>query len=362
MSSRKSSRSSSAREAWASPAAAGNKPKGPQPVKKLMSLCAVVLALFGMFASGCQSMKPLAEQPFVFKYEPGESSSYAMSMKVGLGMDMEVGEENTKMDMAFEMRYNMKLTPVADPKDGIATLRMEPSNVEGDWDMDLPNGHMMITLRNGKMKGTLDGEVIIDTEHGIGEASAQEIKKEIFALFLSGRVDIDASGRIKKFDGDLSFVEFWTEATAAQLGLLGIVFPEKPIPAGSSWQESLCLKKMNAVKFDGDGLVSLLTFTRQPDEEIQGRSLAVFSLSAPLSKSGVFGTMEQNGPATKFNITKLDRNGIGKFYFDQVKGTLVDANMKADGKIQMNTTVGRKEMTMVCKVNMEMKAKQLPGQ
>ena len=48
--------------------------------------------------------------------------------------------EKMNMKTVYEMRYRVTLTPTADPKEGVSTMRLEPSNIEGDWDITGPGG------------------------------------------------------------------------------------------------------------------------------------------------------------------------------------------------------------------------------
>jgi len=278
-----------------------------------------------------------------------------MGMKISMDMDMKVGTENMNMKMIVDMRYRVTLTPTADPKEGITTMRLEPSNIEGDWDITSPGGHMVISLRGSDMKGTQNGVVVIDTAKDIGAAQAQELKKEILPLYLSGQVDLDTRGNIKQFRGDIPFVEFWTDALASQEGFFGIIFPERAIAVGDTWQESLSLKKMGQVKLEGDGLRCTVTFTRQPNVVVQGRSLSVFNLSAPFAHKNLTGSMEQMGQITRLNISKFDRRATGTYRFDPEKGVLTDGTMKADANASMNALVQGQALTMGLQMEMDMR-------
>jgi len=45
-------------------------------------------------------------------------------------------------------------------------------------------------------------------------------------------MELDSLGNLGKFYGDLPFEEFWNEAPLEQIGIFGIVFPEKSIAMG----------------------------------------------------------------------------------------------------------------------------------
>jgi len=322
---------------------------------RFYSLTVVLLCMFIGASQAQQTSRPIAAQRFAFKYEAGRPLAYAMGMKMSMDMDMKVGTENVNMKMIFDLRYRVTLTPTADPEDGITAMRLEPSNIEGDWDITGPGGHIVMSLRGADMKGTQEGVVVIDTAKDVGVDQAQEFKKELLPLYLSGQVELDSRGNVKQFRGDLPFVEFWTDALASQGGFWGLVFPEQPIAVGATWKDALFIKKMGQVKLEGKGLQCALTFTRQPDVVAQGRSLAAFNLSAPFTHKDLTGTMEQMGQITRLNISNLDRNASGTFRFDIARGVLTDGAMKADGNASMNALVQGQALTMDLQVEMDMR-------
>ena len=114
--------------------------------------------------------------------------------------------------MTIDMRYQVKLTPDPVSKDGTSTMRLEPSNIESDWDITGPGGRIVLSLRGSDMEGTQNGNVIIDTKKSIGSDQAKQFKKEILPLYLTGQMDMDVSGKVKQFQGDAPFVEFWVAA------------------------------------------------------------------------------------------------------------------------------------------------------
>ncbi len=326
-------------------------------MKRLMRFYSLTMAVFCMFIPALQAqqtLRPIAGQRLEFKYEAGRPLAYAMGMKMSMDMDIKAGTENMNMKMIFDLRYRVTLTPTADPKDGITAMRLEPSDIEGDWEITGPGGSIVMSLRGADIKGTQNGVVVIDTAKGVGVDQAQEFKKEILPLYLSGLVELDTRGNVRQFRGDMPFVEYWTDALASQVGFWGIVFPEQPIAIGATWKETLSLKTVGEVKLEGDGLQCDLTFTRQPDVVAQGRSLAVFNLSAPFTHKDLTGTMEQMGQITRLNISKFDRNGTGTFRFDLDKGVLTDGAMKADANASMNALVQGQALTMDLQVEMDM--------
>ena len=299
---------------------------------------------------------------FAFKYEISHPLFYSMGTKMIMNMDMKSGSETMKMKMAFDMRYHVTLTPTASSKEGVTPMRMEPSDIEGDWDITGPGGNILLTLRGSDMVGKQDGVVIIDTKNNIGTDQAQSFKKEILPLYLSGQVDLDTRGEVRQFHGDMPFVEFWTEAIASQLGFFGLVFPENEIPVGSNWQESLSLKKMGQVKLDGDGVKCNMVFKRQPDVVTPDGTMAAFNVSAPFTCKDLSGSMEQMGQTTRLNISKMDRRATGSFLFDQGKGVLVEGTSKADAEASMNAVVQSQQLSINLQMEMDIRINLLSRQ
>jgi len=54
-------------------------------------------------------------------------------------------------------------------------------------------------------------------------------------------MELDSLGNLGKFYGDLPFEEFWNEAPLEQIGIFGIVFPEKSIAMGQKWQREVLI-------------------------------------------------------------------------------------------------------------------------
>ena len=255
-------------------------------MKRVASVGAV--AFLGLLALASASWAQQAEgtsraDRFRFKFEANRPLVYSMRVAMKMVMDIKAGTEAVTTKTAFELRHHLKLTPAGEPKGDITTMRLELAEIEGDWDITNPGGRVLVTLRGSQVKATRDGTVIIDTANDVGSAQAQEFKKGLTPLYLTGQVELDSRGNVRKFSGDPPFVEHWTEASAAQVGFWGVVFPDRAIPVGESWKETLRLKKMGQVKLEGEGMDCTVTFTRQPDRVVRGKQLAVFQVSAPFS-------------------------------------------------------------------------------
>lgn len=297
---------------------------------------------------------------FAFKYAANRPLTYAMGMKMKLNMDMKSGTESMTMKMSFDLRYRMKLTPAAESQGGVTALRLEPSGLEGDWDITGPGGHIVISLRGTEMKGTQDGNVIINTAEGVGVEQAQAFRKEITALYLSGNVDLDALGNVKGFRGDVPFVDYWTDAMSSQVGMWGIVFPGRAIAVGDTWEEALVLKKMGQIVLDGDGVRCTVTFNRKPDLVSQRGRLAEFSLSAPFSHKNLTGSIDQMGQITHVNLASFERHATGTLHFDRERGVVTDSALKTDATGSVTFEGQGQAASMELGIEMDVRVNLLP--
>ena len=303
---------------------------GRYSMKRFIVISTIILCGLGLLAillEAEQRLKATREQKFVFRYKINEPMVYSMGMKMRIDMQDEVNVNN-KTTTTTELRYRFKLTPLRASEDEITTIRLEPLDLEGDWNIITPDRHIVLFLRGSKMKGTVNGVTIIDTEKGIGVVEAEEFKKEILPLYLSGEIDIDSKGNVKGLSGDIPFVEFWKEVLDHQTSFFGIVFPDRAIAIGDTWTETLTLKKIGEIELTGKGLRCTVTFTRLPDIRTQEERLAVFSLFAPCSIEGLTGFMEYEGEIIRVHISHLDLTASGTIHFDKDKGVFIDGTMK----------------------------------
>jgi len=157
-----------------------------------------------------QSAKP----PFVFQYLE-DTLAYALNMDIRTISDVESNGATQHIELAYSLCYHFKLILLKESQGRWHRLRLEPSNIEGNWDIKGPGGHIVVTLdTSAQMKGTQDETLLFDTEKGIGVEQAQDFKKEIYPLYLSGSLELDSLGNLGKFYGDLPFEEFWNEAAS----------------------------------------------------------------------------------------------------------------------------------------------------
>jgi hypothetical protein len=289
---------------------------------------------------------------FRFKHEPGRPLTYGMILKTT--MEMNIGGHEA-MKMAVEMRFKLKLTPDSEARDFFSALKVEPSDLEGDWDIIDAGGRTLLRLQKGlKLTGTRDGAVVIDTEKRVGLEAAETFKKEISGLTLSGFVDLDGRGVIREYRGEEPFVTFWKESGQEQFGLFGITFPNRPLPAGAAWEETWFLKKMGQVILEGEGLRCVNKYERLPDREVSGKTLAEFTLSAPFDGKDLTGSMDQGAQKMRVDVRKFRRRGTGRFLFDPVRGSLIQGSVSADGDAAMRCTLEGRTTDMRLRVKADM--------
>ena len=299
---------------------------------------------------------------FAFRYPADRPLRYAMAVNMTADMAMKGDAQSTDLKMTVALRYHVRLVPAGPARDGLQTLRLEPSDVEGDWDIDSGTGHTAIALRGAEMTGTHDGTVVIDTAHGIGAEQAGELQRQIQPLSLQGEVVLDRRGLAREFHGAPAFVEFWTEAMASQTGFWGIVFPEHAVAVGDTWQEQLTLKKMGQIRLEGGALQCAVTFARQPDVVGAGGQLATFALSAPFSRQGLNGVLEQMGQGVPVHLARFDRRARGTAHFDSARGRLTDSTLTADADATMRLDGPDQSVTMDVKLGLTTTANLLPDQ
>ncbi len=298
-------------------------------------------------------------ESLAFKFDPANPLTYAMKMRVDMTMDMRIAEQPQKTNMVCEFRWHVTLTPKTPPKRAMTPLVIKASDMEGDWDITGPGGHIVMKLRGEHMTGTRDGTTFMDTAKDIGIAEATQIKKELAALHLTGEMDLDSRGRMGEIRGDEAFVKFWTDSMEGQCGFFGIVFPETPITVKKSWTESMTMKKMGQLQLEGRGLRCKVTFTRQPDETVQGKKIKVFSVSAPFSEKDLTATMDQLGQQIRLKMTKFDRRATGKVRFDAEHGILVDSVTKGDVDAKMSAAMQEQSFDMDMHLDLLMELRHL---
>lgn len=320
----------------------------------------VLLGLLCAMSQAQQLPEEISGQRFQFRYEVGRPFRYAIGMRVRLDMHTKAGAEDQNMKMLLDTRYTVSLTPRSEPKQGITPVRIEPSGIEGDWDVHSPGGHLVVTLRGGEIRGTHNGLIVMDTAKGVGREQAQELKKELLLLTKSGMADLDTRGNVKQFRGDPDFVRFWNEMLENQTGLFGVIFPVKAVAVGDSWMEAVTVRKMGEMRLEGEGIRVDAVFTRQPDETVQDRRLAVFRCSAPLKHREIAGSMAWAGRKISVKLLELDQQATGVMKYDFARGLISEASVQSDRAATVELSVPGQSLAVEMKVRMEIRWRLIP--
>lgn len=305
-------------------------------------------------------------QQFTFKFPTGRSLSYAMSMQTEVSMDVDASGQKMSMNMTVGFRWQLKLTAAVTStisginQDGVTRVKLEPTAIEGDWNLQGPGGVVLLKLRGPHLTGTQNGNQIIDTANNIGVEQAEQFKSEIAPLYMSGEMDITPQGRISHNYGTDTFVQFWNKSLESDNNFFGVVFPNEALPVHGTWNETQHIRELGQVKLDGDGLKCLVTYTRKPDLLVQNQKVQVFTLSAPLKAQNLGGYMQQGGQQLRVNITNMERNTKGLVRYHARHGMLLDSDVRADAHIGMYAQSGGQDATMTMRMNMNMKMRYVP--
>jgi hypothetical protein len=262
-------------------------------------------------------------------------------------MHMEMGDSYSVIQNSVVMRYKLKLTPVRKSTDGTWTLHYEPLDRHELEETIDENGHVSTSIDNLDVKSSRDNVVVIDTVNGIGSIQAKPFKHGVYPKLLSGYFDFKPTGAISKVDGDLPFIDFWTDTIKYQVGFFAFVFAPGPGPHGACWTADITLKDLQeTIKLGGNGILETNQFCRDEHAATSnGRNLAyVGSLEA--HQKNLAGNMDLMGQDTKVNITDFDHSKSGTFQFDPQIGCLTDGNQQESVKISLELMYKGNPVTM----------------
>jgi hypothetical protein len=287
--------------------------------------------------------KPNENQTFRFNFEAGHPLVYSVSKTSKTMMDRSIrlpaGDRSSLTKKTVVTRYKMKLTPLQKSKDGIWTVHYQPFDFEEDVDFFSDNGHVVTSLRGLEVKATQNGIVTIDTAKTIGIAQAKSFKQAIYPMMLSGYLDFNSAGVVTKVDGDLPFVDYWTDALKLQIGFFDIVLPKNPLPPGGTWNESLTVKNLEGFQLGDSGIIETNEFVRDNDLASSSNQLVSFSVTMAMNTGNITGSIEQMGQNSMLNISEFNHNRSGKFQFDTMRNCLVNDQEEETGQISMDLLI-----------------------
>jgi len=328
-------------------------------MSRIQNLTAAFLGLACMTAaslSQAASGKAAAET-FAFKFQPKHPLVYSVKTTIKLTSYMSAGaqrENTTTTETATETRYKLRLTAMGDRKNGVTPVRYEPFDYESDSEARGPAGNFVNSVRGLEVKGTQNGITVMDTAREIGMSQAKGFKHDAIPLLLSGQMDFEDLGGIKEFHGDLPFIDFWQNLIKSQIGLFGIVFPDRALAPGDSWEAVVPLKALGQIKLDGDGLSYTNTLTRREDAERGGRAIATFKVAAPMRCHDLTGYIEQGGQSQRLNITTFERHATGTMHFDRERGVFLDGDSSGTATSAMTTLIQGRALTMRMEMRMSL--------
>ena len=285
----------------------------------LCSLWFVVAAMAG------EATNSGAGQIFQFKFVPNKPLIYAISVKTQTMNDNRGAGRSSLNRNTVESRYKIKLTAKDTNQDGTTTVCYEPFDFEQDIQFVGAGGETDTSIRGLDIVSRQNGILVMDTTKSIGTAQAQNMKQQIFPRLLSGYFDFAPAGQIKKFGGDLPFVDTWQGSLKFNMNIFYIVFPTNIVAVRDSWTNSYASKSAGGMVFSGDGIVQPWVYTREADQTTTNGVFACFNLCESDINKNMNGYFDQLGQQTSVAVPEHSDRMAGSFQFDPNSGYLVSA-------------------------------------
>jgi len=291
-------------------------------------------------------------QLFTFKFHTNQPLVYAITMKSRTVMDNNVGGKTSLVKNSSEVRYKIRLTDAGKKLDGATAVFYEPFDVEEDLDV-VGTGHVVTQIRGLQVRSTQNGIVTIDPEKSVGLAQAKPIKTGVYPIMLSGYLYLDPAGHVKKVEGDLPFIDHWTEALKQDIGFFHVHFPSHAVGVQEAWTENVSVNAAGGVTL-ADPLTTTNTFTRELDQTTDGNRVATFTKADACHLQNLGGYFEQMGQKSSLNVSQFDQNSSGTFHFDPKRGVLLDAKSNDSGTVAVEMLVQGNAATSHLDMQMEM--------
>jgi hypothetical protein len=299
-----------------------------------------------------------AGQPFQFKFDPSHPLVFSATTTTRTVTDrtlqVEGGNRSTTTTNLVETRYKFRLTAVRKSAGGVWTLHYEPFDFEEDLDTMAAGGHMTTTLRGLEVKSTQNEITVVDTAKATGMPQAKQFKQAVYTRLLGGNFEFQPAGVISKVDGDLPFVDFWTETSKYQIGFFDLVFPPESVAPGGSWTKTLSFKDWEGIKLGAAGLSETNTFVRQADAPAMNHFIPI-TVSLVSDQKDLMGSMDSAGQTTQLNISDFAHQKSGKFEFDPEAGCLASGDETETVKMAMAMVVQGHTMTMTTEMSVRSK-------
>lgn len=150
------------------------------------------------------------------------------------------------------------------------------------------------------------------------ESSRHALKTMVDSSGMVAEIKIGDRGEILDMSGDGATEKGFKESMQNYSGAKGIVFPEKAVKVGDTWVEKKKVSDVAGFQIDGDPIDLELKFSREKDETINGKKLAVFKVDYHLDRKGVKG--KYGGFPVTVNLKDIKDV---KIYFDRKRKTFV---------------------------------------
>ena len=290
-----------------------------------LAVCGLVGGLWAQIGAPAWAADAGASGPLQFKFELNKPIVYSAVSTTRTVTDrtvqMETGAKSVGTTNAGEFRFKLRLTPIRKSAEGVWTLHYEPFDFQEDVETFANGGHFTTAIKGLEVKSTQNGITVVDTAKGVGLAQAKPLKQGTYVRMLSGNFEFEPSGLVSKVDGDLPFIDYWSENIKNQMGLFDISFASEPVPAGGTWTKNLVVKDLEGIKLGESGLVETNTYVRQ-DGTGTANHLIPITVSMTISPKNIFGSMDNMGQNTTLNISEFTHQKTGKFLFDSEAGCL----------------------------------------
>jgi hypothetical protein len=305
-----------------------------------------------------------AAQLLQFKFELNHplvlSAESTTETKTERSVQLETGAKSAATTNSMVNRYKLRLTPVKKSADGVWTLHYEPFDFEEDLEASGSGGHVTTTIHGLEVRSTQNGIVVVDTSKGVGLAQAKAAKQGAYARMVSGNFDFQPVGTITKLEGDLPFVDYWTENIRYQVGFFDILFPTDAVSAGGSWTKVLDVKDLEGIKLGEAGIMETNTFTWQANP-VATNHLIPITVTMAAEPKNIFGSMDSMGQNTALNISQFSHQKSGNYLFDPDAGFLNSGDETETLKMSMDMLVQGHTMTVSTELTIHSKFDLLPN-
>jgi hypothetical protein len=278
-------------------------------------------------------------QLFQFKFDSKNPLIYAIVLRTRGMNDSHSGQRSSLSSNSSEIRYKIRLTAAGTNSDGTTAVYYEPFDFEEDLRSTGQRGELNTSVRGLAIVEKQDGVVIIDTEKGIGLSQSQSMKQSVYPNLLCGYFDFEPTGRIKKFEGDLPFVDTWQNTLKTTMNFFNIDFPTNAIALHDAWTNDYNLKTSGGVVFHDEGIVQPWNYTRELDGTATNSPIASFSLYESDNAKDMECYLDQPGQQTSVDLAEHASSINATFQFDQKLGRLISMKKSDRGHDDINMVV-----------------------